>query len=103
MNYTEIMCPGPVPDGETPVSENPAFVSACMSTVSDHAAAIGWSFGNSILTHSDIWGFVFRIDLQSKYRVENSRISHRFVCWSAETDDAIMGTALFPGLELKPL
>jgi hypothetical protein len=97
------MYPGPEPDGETPVPENSAFVSACMSVVSDRAAAMGWRLGNSILTHSDVWGFVFRIDLKSKYRVQNSGLSHRFVCWSAEEDDTVAGTALLSGLRLKSL
>jgi len=94
MNHTERLYPGPVPDGETPVSENPAFVSACMSVVSGRAALRGWRLGNSILTHSDVWGFVFRIDIQSRYQVQNSAVSHRFICWSAEEDDTVMGTAI---------
>jgi hypothetical protein len=109
MNHTENMydtrgmCPGPEPDGETPASENPAFLSACMSNASDHAAAKGWRLGKFILTHSDVWGFVFRIDIQSKYQVQHFEFSHRFVYWSAEEDDTVVGSALFPGYGLKPL
>jgi hypothetical protein len=102
-NYTERMYPGPEPDGETPVSENRSFISACMSTASRDAAAMGWRLGKSILTHSDIWGFVFRIDIQSKHQTQGSKPTHRFICWSAEGDDTVAGTALVPGYKLKPL
>ncbi len=97
------MHPGPEPDGETPVSDNPAFVSACMSVVLRDAAVMGCRLGSYILTHSDVWGFVFRIDLQSKYRIQSSKPTHRFICWSAEEDDKVAGTALIPGYKLKPL
>jgi hypothetical protein len=89
--------PGLEPDGETPVSENPSFVSACLSIASRDAAALGWRLGKSILTYSYVWGFVFRIDIQSKYQIQNSKLTHRFICWSAEEDDKVAGTALIPG------
>ena len=41
MDDIEKLFPSPVPDGEAAVAENPAFVSACMSIVSDRAAALG--------------------------------------------------------------
>ncbi len=103
MNQTERRYPGPVPDGETPVLENPTFVNACMSVVSGRAASIGWRLGKSILTRSDVWGFVFRIDLQSKHQVQSAEVGHRFICWRAQEDDAVMGSALIPGRNLKPL
>ncbi len=103
MNPMETMYPGPEPENETPVFENAAFVSACMSKVSDRPALTGWFLGNSILTHSDVWGFVFRIDFQSANQVKSSEISLRFICWSAEEDNTVAGTALVPGNKLQPL
>jgi hypothetical protein len=103
MSDTENMCPGPVPDGETPAPENPAFVSACISVISSDAAATGWHLGNSILTHNDVWGFVFRIDIQPEPRTENSERVSRFVCWSAEEDDTVAGTAVYSARKIKPL
>lgn len=97
------MCPDPEPDGETRVHDNPAFVNKCMSNISNRATSLGWRLGNSILTRSDVWGFVFRIDLRSRREVQSSEISHRFICWSAEKDDTIAGTALVPAFKLKPL
>jgi hypothetical protein len=103
MIQTQNLCPGPVPDGETPVPENRAFVGACMSVVSSDTAARGWRLGNSILTHSDVWGFVFRIDIQPEHRAENSELVSRFVCWSAEQDDTVVGTAVYSAEKIKSL
>jgi hypothetical protein len=103
LNRSERICPAPEPDGETPVPENPAFLSACMRKISTRAALSGARLGKSLLTHSEIWGFVFRIDIQSKAKAQNPEFNHRFICWSAEEDDAVMGTALIPGYKLKPL
>ncbi len=55
---------------------------------------MGCHLGSYILTHSDVWGFVFRIDIQSKYQIQSSKPTHRFICWSAEEDDTVAGTAL---------
>lgn len=74
-----------------------------MSKVSSRAELMGLRLGRSALTHSDIWGFVFRIDLRSRNQSQSAEISHRFVCWSAEKDDVVMGTVLIPGFKLKPL
>lgn len=100
MSETEKLYPDPVPDGETAVAENPAFVSACMSVVSCDAAAMGWRLGNSILTHSEMWGFMFRIDFQTKYHTQNSEFVNRYICWSAEEDSEVMGTAVVTGQRL---
>lgn len=103
MKRMGIECPGPEPEGETPAPENQAFVSACMSAASARAASVGWRLGKSILTHSDAWGFLFRIDLQSPDESQNLYVSHRLVFWSAGKAPTIAGTALFPDFDLKPL
>jgi hypothetical protein len=102
-NPMERLCPGPEPENEMPVLEKPDFVAACMSKASDRAALTGWRLGNSTLTHSDIWGFVFRIDFQSANHLKGSEISHRLVCWSADEGNTVAGTALVPGYKLQPL
>jgi hypothetical protein len=103
MNPTERMHPSFEPDGETPVSDNPAFVKACMALVSGDTSAMGWHLGNSVLTHSHVWGFVFRIDCRSKSEGQNSKFFTRYICWSAEEEDTIAGTAVISGLNLRPL
>jgi hypothetical protein len=103
MNDAEKTYPGPEPNGETPVSENPAFVSACMAVVATTVAPTRWRPGNFIITHSSDWGFVFRIDLLADYRAKNSALVNRFVCWSADENDTVLGTILYSSRRLKPL
>ncbi len=102
MSEPEELCPGPMPDGETTVAENPSFVSACMSVVSDHVAAYGWRLRNSKLTHSDVWGFVWRIDFLTKDQDPSSKFVARMVCWSAQEDATVMGTATYFAQLLEP-
>ena len=99
-NYTERMYPGPEPDGETPASENPAFVSACRSIVSERASALGWRLEKSILTHSDVWGLVWRIDFKARGHPEGSHYVNRVICWGS-ADGTVLGTATVFGQ--KPL
>jgi hypothetical protein len=84
------------------VAENPAFVSACMSIASSHAAALGWRLGRSILTHSDIWGLVWRIDFQVKGQSQDSKLINRFICWGT-VDGEVLGTATTCSLNIAPL
>jgi hypothetical protein len=97
---TELSFPGAVPDGETAAPENQPFVSMCTSKASRIAAARGWRLGKSLLTHSDTWGFIWRIDF--KYQDDDSRFVSRFVCWSLEGDPAVYGTAMYHE-NLEPL
>ena len=103
MNEIEQFDPGPKPDGETVVAENPTFVSACMAVASSDVASIGGRLGKSLLTHSDIWGFIWRVDFLINYLGQDGRFVIRFVCWSAEDNDAVMGTASYPAWGLEPL
>jgi hypothetical protein len=97
---TEPLCPGPVPEGETAVAENPSFVSACTAVASRRAAALGWRLGKSILTQSDRWGLIWRIDFQ--YQGINWPLVNRFVCWSPEGDPVVYGTVTYHE-NLEPL
>jgi hypothetical protein len=87
------MYPPPEPDKET-VVENPVFVSTCMAKVSADAARVGWRFGNFILTHRDIWGFVFRIDILPDSESQDSEVRQRYICWSGDQDESNPGTAI---------
>src|ERR1700693_3721235 len=102
MNETEKLCPGPVPEDETVTVEKPAFVSACMSIASSDAAALGWRLGKSILTHSDVWGFVWRIDFRTKDHAQDPEFANRLVCWGSE-DGTALGTATYFGQRLERL
>lgn len=102
MNETQQLCPGPESKGETGMVENPAFVGACMSVVTEQAAAYGWRLRNSMLTHSGVWGFVWRIDFLTKDQDPGSKFVARMVCWSAQENAAVMGTATYFAQPLEP-
>lgn len=103
MNEARNAGPGPTPEGEASAAENAPFISACMIVASDYAEACGWRLRDSVLTHSDVWGFVWRIDFLTKEQDPNSRFVARMVCWSAETASTVMGTATYFAQPLEPL
>lgn len=100
MSQTATMYPNPDPQGETEVSDKPAFVSACMAVTSADAAALGWKLANSILTQNNVWGLVWRIDFRGRDQPEDSSYMNRRICWGTE-DGKVLGTATIFGQ--KPL
>lgn len=92
MNQTKRLYPSPVPGSETKATDNPAFLTACISTASDLAAAHEWRLGGSILTYSDGWGLVYRTDFHMKGQSPDSKLVNRFICWGT-ADGEILGTA----------
>jgi len=71
-----------------------------MSLVSDRAAALGWRLGKSVLTHSNVWGLVWRIDFLAKGHPEGLHDVIRMICWGS-ADGTVLGTATVFGR--KPL
>jgi len=92
MNDTQKLYPSAEPNGETAAAENSVFVNACMSMISDRAAALGWHLGRSLLTRSDVWGLVWRIDFKAKDHPESSPYVNRVICWGSP-DGTVSGTA----------
>jgi len=90
------MYPPPEPANETPVPENSAFVRVCMSIAAADAEKLGWRLGESVLTRSDVWGFVLRIDVQSKHWHQTSKSVMRLIYWSGDAHDTVAGTAFVP-------
>lgn len=103
MNQTQRLYPSPAPGGEAAAGDNPAFVNACMSLVSNLAAAYGWRLGGSLLTQSDGWGgLVWRIDFQVEGQSRGSKLINRFICWGT-ADGEILGTATTCTQNIAPL
>jgi hypothetical protein len=100
MNEAEKLYPSPEPAGESVATEYPAFVNACRAIVSDNAAALGWHLGRSLLTRSEVWGLVWRIDFEAKGHPEGSPLVNRVICWGGP-DGTVSGTATVFGQ--KPL
>ncbi len=103
--YAELLAagklfPSPEPDGETVVSESPAFVDACTSRICEFATELGWTLEKSVLTRSDMWGLVWRIDFKAEGHPEHSDTVNRHICWGS-ADGTILGSATVTGQ--KPL
>jgi hypothetical protein len=90
------------PGEETPVSDNTAFLEACMSKAAEDAASSGYELGNYLVTHTQAWGFVFRIDFRTAFDDQNTETVNRLVYCSAETNEPV-GSAIIFGQKFKPL
>lgn len=102
MNWMDSSYPSLVPDGETKVEDNAAFLAACSSKASSFATAHGWYLGGSVLTHSDKWGLVYRIDYRIKGQTPNSSVVNRFICWATPGGE-ILGMAFLCGQNIEAL
>jgi hypothetical protein len=102
MNQTQRLYPSALPDGEAAMAGAPSFESACMSVVSDLATVHGWHLGKSILTRSDVWGLVWRIDFQVRGQSQDSKLINRYVCWGT-ADGKVLGTAAIFSQKVEPL
>lgn len=56
--------PGSIPENETTLPDDPEFSERCMAVLADDAKKLGWKFGKSMLTRSDEWGLVWRVDIE---------------------------------------
>ena len=74
--------PPMVPQDETPVADDAAFLSDCRVQLGDTS---GWTMGNTLLTNTDQWGLIWRADF-TDHETTPGNLS-RVVCWhESETD-----------------
>ena len=81
--------PGPDPQGEPPSSLIHPFADECKSFLAEEAALRHCSYGGALLTHSDKWGLVYRVDACS----DDRRRVARFVMFRRDGDKEGFGTA----------
>jgi hypothetical protein len=93
--------PPMVPDRETVVADEPFFVDACKAAFADAAQRLGWSFGKSLLTQSQKWGLVWRVDFVIPGHPTNSRWINRAMCWG--NAGGVEGMAVAFGQQIAPL
>src|SRR6516165_11079464 len=68
------------PEGETVVPESPSFLAACLSHSNQMVQSSGWLLGTQLLTRSDKWGAIWRVD----FKIPGEDISplvNRIICW----------------------
>jgi len=103
MNETSEWFPDPTPqEDEVVLDDDPAFVEAYMSRVADDAKQFGWHFGKSILTHSKVWGRVWRIDFATASSRYGGNLVSRAICWQPP-ESVDIGLALVIGQAIAKL
>src|SRR6266576_3728575 len=89
MSQTQGLSPSIMPENEVELQSDPPFVATCMARIENDAEKLGWRFGNSILTRSDNWGLVWRVDFHTKSEPADSTSVNRVVCWRRPSEDGI--------------
>jgi hypothetical protein len=69
------------PNAEVVLVHLPTFVDACKALIAEDAERFEWSFGNSLLTRSERWGLIWRVDFTTKYGGPGPNHTNRIVCW----------------------
>jgi hypothetical protein len=95
--------PPPVePDGETMLTDKPIFVAACEAAVADDVQQFQWHLGNSLLTQTEKWELVWRIDFTVPGNPTTLNRINRAVFWG-EADGTINGMAVAFDQQVVPL
>jgi hypothetical protein len=105
MTTPDELFPPLVPTNEVVLAPDPAFEAECMSEISDGAKEDNWRFKNSILTKSEKWGIVWRIDFDMPGQPANYGLVNRVACWRKpeETGNGPSGTYIAFGQRISPL
>lgn len=85
--------PNADPGTESVLPNTGAFVDACLKHVAGLVDRLGWQLGQSLLTRSDQWGLVWRVDFTTVNSIAASKSVRRYVCWGTP-DGEILGTKL---------
>jgi hypothetical protein len=93
--------PSLVPEnGEVAISD-PAFVQECKATFADAAEKLDWHFGDFVLTRSEKWGLIWRIDFVVGRKPNEAKTVYRAICWRPPHSDGIATATFFDSI--KPL
>jgi len=94
--------PALTPESEEVASADPSFATACLSEASRMAAAANWELGQPVLTRSERWGTICRLDFTIRGR-EPGPLVNRIVCWRNADDGLEAMFAIGQTIpELKP-
>jgi hypothetical protein len=85
--------PGPcVAADERVLPPDPAFANKCMAALARDAEALGWRYGRSVLSRSDRWGWVWRVDIVGR----NGDRPRIVLTWQDPADAEHCSLAYFP-------
>jgi hypothetical protein len=74
-------------------AEAPSFRAACASTVDELTSRLAVRLGQSLLTKSDEWGFIWRVDFAYADSDWPGHIN-RIICWRATDGNICMNIAV---------
>ena len=57
------------------------FEAECKAEISDISESLGYVFKSSILTKSEKWGLIWRVDFEIRGRTNRLGVVNRVVCW----------------------
>jgi hypothetical protein len=77
------------PDGQILTADNTTFTTKCVSLVDKVSSGKNWQLGQPLLTRSEKWGLVWRVDFKIS-DADFSPLVNRIVCWEiADGNNAI--------------
>ena len=88
------------PDGHIVTADNTTFTGKCLSLVDKFSSGNNWRLGQPLLTRSERWGLVWRVDFTFS-DAEPSHLVNRIVCW--EFPDGNVSIEIAIGQHLTPL
>jgi hypothetical protein len=88
------------PATEEVAADDPTFVEECRSAVDHFVARLAMQLGQHLLTRSDKWGLVWRVDF-IYFDHDLSPYINRIVCW--RTDNGKVAVSFTVGQLLMPL
>jgi hypothetical protein len=69
------------PEEEVVLVDEPTFLNACKSLIAEDADRFEWSFGKSLLTRSERWGLIWRVDFVTRFSPGSNCANRIIMCW----------------------
>jgi hypothetical protein len=88
------------PDGEAETDDPSSLAEACRAMWKDLIAKGGWQLGTPLVTKSQKWGMVYRVDFAMP-GPDLSPLINRLICW--RTTSGQLGTMVAVGQHVPPL
>jgi hypothetical protein len=88
MAQDQELLPSVDPHGEVISEHDPQFIAECEAAIADTRLEMGWRMGNSLLTISQQWGLVWRIDFLTRDQTD-TRYVNRIICWKGDGNAGI--------------
>jgi len=87
--------PNPSPQSEKILTSDASFIAQCKSYIEADVQQFRWVLGKSILTRSEEFGLVWRVDFELPGESSDYGLVNRIVCWRPPGSDDIGASFLF--------